>query len=198
MKLIAFLLIIFFCFSCDQTEIIVKVTQFSEDDLEYLYFYDDSLMFTGESILYTDSLTFLLNNSEIKKVAFITIIDTLSTPLWIFKVETGIQGETVIRFDNCEDFKYAEVGVYRNDENSVSTKYFSVKANGSNPFVYEIPYNVTLLLDTVEVQGKTYYDVYKFEPPIEYHSNIKVILFSKKDGYIKIETYDGKTIELMN
>jgi hypothetical protein len=182
--------------SCIDTESEHQYTQFTSDDLSYLYFNLDTLVFTGSTIYYVDTITFMLNGTERIRVPLTTKIDTFKNPPWGVYSDAGIEGISSLILQKESGFLYATVGVSRQSKyDNNSEKYFVVKANGVNPYEKYFYANDSIHLDTAIVLGVHYNNVLTFEPGIEYPSNIKSIYFAKGFGYIKIETLDGKTME---
>jgi hypothetical protein len=196
MKYYTFSFLFFLLISCVEQESDNRFTQFTSDDLSFLYYNSDTLDFTGRSINYLDTITFALNGINIIRVPIETKIDTFRSPPWDMSNEAGIQGESSLILEKESGFRYATVGVSRQriDDNG-STKYFYVSIDGGTPFGKHFYINDEIPLDTALVLGNYYNNVIKIEPDSLTQSKIKSIYFAKKFGFIKIETLDGKTME---
>ncbi|HET9571015.1 MAG TPA: hypothetical protein VFP20_06370 [Bacteroidales bacterium] len=195
MKYLLLSLIFIIFFSCTENDTGIKYTQFTSDDLSYLYFNSDTLVFTGSNIQYVDTISFMLESTDIVKVSVDTRIGPVDDP-FSFINEIGIQGESTLRPINEVGFRYANVYVSRHNHYDVgSNKMFYVGVNKNNSYSTEISMNDPITFDTALVLGVHYENVLKFYPDSLLHTNIKSIYFAKKYGYIKIETLDGKTME---
>ena len=172
--------------------------QFNSDDLSFLYYDSDTLLFDGNTIEFKDTISFLLNRTEVKKVQVVTkITSNRSSPFDLYG-ESTINGESIMEFNEETGFSYALVGVSRdfiNDPGSTKYIYVSVeKRSAYSKFFYP---NDKIILDTALILGVCYDNVIKFKPDSlpNRDTNIKSIYFAKKFGFIKIETIDGKTME---
>lgn len=182
--------------SCVNSESDIKYAQFTSDDLSYLYYNSNTLLFNGRTINYVDTIGFMLNGSERIRVPIVTKIDTFRNPPWNYYNEAGIQGKSSLILNKETGFQYATVYISRQYfDDSSSEKTFYIQANGVNPFEKQIFQADNIHLDTAFILGVHYENVLKFEPDILFRSNIKSIYFAKGFGFIKIETIDGKTME---
>ena len=174
----------------------VTYHHFTRDDLSHLYYDKDTLTSTGLDIHYKDSVKFLLNHSVTIGVVATTEIQS-SFSQWTFfenKVE-DIFGSSLLYFNKKTGFNFLYISVSRTSDTWNSEKFFQISANGINGFEKQYLPNDTVSLDTALVLGKIYQNVYKFYPPLEGKSDIRLIYFAKKYGYIKIEKLDGTKIE---
>ncbi|HET9569851.1 MAG TPA: hypothetical protein VFP20_00360 [Bacteroidales bacterium] len=192
--LLSFVLIIFL--SCTENDSGFKYAQFTSDDLSYLYYNSDTLTFTGDTIYFKDTITFMLNGSKIIRVPVATKIVKFFDPLWYNSNEAGIDGQSTLNLNKETGFFYADVDVSRQHTfDEVSEKFFYIKANGGFSFAKRFFTKDEMPLDTALVLGVHYENVLKFYPDSLSQTNIKSIYFAKKFGFIKIETLDGKTME---
>jgi len=175
----------------------VEYHQFTRDDLSHLYYDKDTLIFTEHvQIHYEDTVKFLLNDSATIVVVATTEINSGLNPMTFFNVkEEDFFGSSVINFDKKTGFNFFYITISRTSDTWNSEKFFQISANGINAFSKQYIYNDTVSLDTALVLGKIYQNVYKFYPPENSRTDIRLIYFAKKYGYIKIEKLDGKKIE---
>jgi len=172
--------------------------QFNSDDLSFLYYDSDTLLFDGNTIEFKDTISFLLNRTEVKKVQVVTKINSNRSSPFDLYGESTIEGESYMKFNEETGFSHALVGVSRdfiNDSGSKKYIYVSVeKRIAYNKFFYP---NDKIIFDTALILGVCYDNVIKFKPDSlsNRNTNIKSIYFAKKFGFIKIETIDGKTME---
>ena len=84
MKKSIFILLIVALTSCifDTTPIYI---QFTKDDLSYLHYNKDTLINTGQDIYYTDTISYLLNDSDSIQVKIATKIYSYFSEPWIQK-----------------------------------------------------------------------------------------------------------------
>jgi hypothetical protein len=193
MKKLIFILLIVALTACifDNT---ITYCQFTKDDLSYLYYNKDTLTNVGQNINYSDTITYLLNNKDTIHVKIQTKIYSDFSEPWIQKIKE-IYGTSSISFNISSGFKYANIKISRWYDVGYPVRFFEVGANGTWNFSKQYLYNDTIKLDTALVHCKIYQNVYKFYPPIEGKTNIRLIYFAKKYGYIKIEKLDGTKIE---
>ncbi len=184
--------------ACEKNEP-VRYRQFTSDDLSYLYFNKDTLTYTGVKIIYRDTLIYLLNDTDSIHVTITTDIHSSLNPWSIINIE-DIYGSSLMVFGKNTGFEFANIRVYRTGDSGNATKDFQVSAYGINAFnkQYFGAQTDTVHLDTVLLHGKLYQNVYKFYPPEDGKTDIRLIYFAKKYGYIKIEKLDGTKIELIN
>jgi hypothetical protein len=184
--------------ACEQDEMPVIYYQFTSDDLSHLYFNKNTLVYTGIDIDYKDTLTYLLNDSDSVRVMIDTKINSYySSPFPFYNIK-DIGGKTVIHFNNKTGFNHANITISRGSDIGYVERFFEVGANGINGFQKQYFSKDTASLDTAMVLGKIYQNVYKFYPPVEDKTDIRLIYFAKMYGYIKIEKLDGTKIELTN
>jgi hypothetical protein len=117
-----------------------------------------------------------------------------SSPFNFSNIE-DIGGKSLMRLDIKIGFRYANITISRTIDSWSAEKYFEVGANGINGFEKQYFPKDTVSLDTALVLGKIYQNVLKFYPPEEDKSDIRLIYFAKKYGYIKIEKLDGTKLE---
>jgi len=194
MKKYIFAYVVLILTACNQDNTI-RYRQLTKDDLSHLYYNKDTLTYKGINIIYRDTVIYQLNNTDTIHVKIETQINSYySSPLNFENVE-DIGGKSLMRLDVKTGFKYANIAVSRTTDSWSAEKYFEVGANGINGFEKQYFSKDTVSLDTAKVLGKIYQNVYKFYPPIEGKSDIRLIYFAKKYGYIKIEKTDGTKIE---
>lgn len=202
-NILAFVLILLMV-SCDDYNTVNRYTQFTRDDLSFLYFDSDTVVFNGSDIIFTDTISFLFNGTDIVKVPVYTKIEASYFPFSPGGKGTDIQGESTLEFNPQTGFKFAEVRLTRDDINKVgSYKEFAVGLYGKKSYTKDIKRDFQIPLDTALVLGVLYNNVFKIVPDSIYQSdsksifftNIKSIYFAKKFGFIKIETVDGKSME---
>jgi hypothetical protein len=195
MKKYLFILAALALYACNNEEPAVRYRQFTKDDLSHIYYDNDTLTFTGNDIVYNETLTYLLNDTDIIHVPVKTeIYAYYASPIHFSNIE-DIYGSSVIYFDKKTGFEFADIRLYRTVNSWNAEKFFQVRANGTNVFSGHYYPKDTVSLDTALVLGKIYQDVYKFYPPEEDKTDIRLIYFAKKYGYIKIEKLDGTKIE---
>ncbi len=194
-KIIAFFLFLFLI-SCTESDSGFRYTQFTSDDLSFFYYNSDTLNFSGKEFIYKDTISFLLNKTELVRIPVKTDISETKNPLWNINHEYGIQGESEIDFNNGNYSLEATIGVNRQYiDDSGSQKYFYVSVDGGLFVSKFFQYNDSIALETATILGNHFENVINIEADNMSESNIKSIYFAKKYGFIKIETKDGKTLE---
>jgi len=169
---------------------------FTRDDLSHLYYDKDTVDSKELNIHYKDSIKFLLNDSaKIVVVAKTEIQSSIYEGLLFNYKEGNVFGSSEIYFNKKTGFNFLYISVSRTSDVSSSEKFFQLSANGINAFSKQYLWKDTIQLDTAKVLGKIYQNVYKFYPPVEDKTDIRLIYFAKKYGYIKIEKTDGTKIE---
>jgi len=181
--------------ACKNDEPSVKYRQFTSDDLSYLHYNKDTLTYTGAGIEYKDTLTYLLNDTgSIYIKTHTRIYSFFSNPFGFTNIQ-DIFGETAMNPEKKTGFEYANVTISRGSNFGYIGRFFEVGANGVSSYKKRYSETDTVLIDTALVLGKIYQNVLKFYPPEEDKSDIRLIYFAKKYGYIKIEKLDGTKIE---
>ena len=195
MKNYIFIFVAMALYACNNDEPAVKYRQFTSDDLSHLYYNKDTLTFTGQYIVYKDTIAYLLNDTGSIYVPIKTEIRIFESSLIDFSNTRNITGNSFAYFSKKTGFSSIFIRVSRIINSGNPEKDFEVGANGVNSFgkLYSSKDNISL--DTAIVLGKIYQNVYKFYPPEEGKSDIRLIFFAKKYGYIKIEKLDGTKIE---
>ena len=174
----------------------VIYSQLTKDDLSYLHYNKDTFISTGKDVVYKDTLNYILNNIDTLNITVTTKIYSIyDNPF--FTYYKSISGRSLISFNKSTGFNYANILVSRLG-NRNSEKFFEIDANGTWGYSKQYFSIDTFTLDTALVLGKLYQNVYKFYPPEEGKSDIRLIFFAKKYGYIKIEKLDGTKIELID
>jgi len=198
-KYLPFVIIIILFVSCigisDRSD---QQIQFNSDDLSFLYYDSDTLLFDGNTIEFKDTISFLLNRTEVKKVQVITKINSNRSSPFDLYGESTIEGESHMEFNEETGFSYALVGVSRDFINDPgSKKYFYISVEKRSAYSKFFYLNDKIIFDTALILGKCYDNVIKFKPDslANRDTKIKSIYFAKKFGFIKIETIDGKTME---
>ena len=184
-----------FLYACHFNEPSVTYRQFTKDDLSHLYYDKDTLTFTGSSIVYNDSVTYLLNDTGTIHVKIETEINSFYSSPFNFSNVEDIGGKSLMRLDIKTGFRYANITISRTIDSWSAEKYFEVGANGINGFEKQYFPKDTVSLDTALVLGKIYQNVYKFYPSVDSKTDIRLIYFAKKYGYIKIVKTDGSKLE---
>ncbi len=196
MKHFLSLLLFVLMLSCTDNESDNRYTQFTSDDLSFLYFNSDTLVFIGDTIQLVDTISFMFNGSEIVKVPVETIIESLYNPFYPNGKGLGIHGESTLKLKKESGFRFVYVRLSREVNYDIgSYKVFSVGVDGKSSFSKGFDKYDQITLDTALVLGVHYENVIKFEPDSLSLTNIKSIYFAKKFGFIRIETLDGKTME---
>ncbi|MEI6556383.1 MAG: hypothetical protein WCL70_12405 [Paludibacter sp.] len=199
MKKIIFIFLIMVLVSCEKNEMPVGYCQFTKDDLSHLNYNKDTLTFIGQKIVYKDTITYLLNGTDSIHVPIKTELDVFVSSLIDFpNVKKSIFGESLIVFTDKTGFEFADIRIYRTSDYGNADIYFQVSGFGNNAYSERYFVNDTATLDTALVLGKIYQNVYKFYPTVEGKTDIRLIYFAKKYGYIKIEKLDGTKIELID
>ena len=155
----------------------------------------DTLISTGQYIVYKDTIAYLLNDTDIIHVLVTTEIGSTYASPFHFSNIKDIFGSSVIYFDKKTGFSSIFIRVSRTINSGDAEKFFQVSANGINAFSKQYIWKDTVQLDTALVLGKIYQNVYKFYPTEDSKTDIRLIYFAKKYGYIKIEKLDGTKIE---
>ena len=169
---------------------------FTRDDLSHLYYDKDTLVSNELDIHYKDSVKFLLNDSATIVVVATTEIQSSFSQWTLFdNKEESIFGSSVIYFDKKTGFRSFYITVSRTSDSWNSEKFFQVSANGINGFEKQYFPKDTVSLDTALVLGKIYQNVYKFYPSVDSKTDIRLIYFAKKYGYIKIVKTNGSKLE---
>jgi len=198
MKKYLFIFTVIALTACKNDEPTSKYRQFTKDDLSHLYYNKDTLTYKGISIIYRDTVIYQLNNTDTIHVKIETQINSYySSPINFENIE-DIFGSSVIHFEKETGFEFGDIRLYRTVNSWNAEKFFQVRANGTNVFSGHYYPKDTVNLDTAKVLGKIYQNVYKFYPPVEDKTDIRLIYFAKKYGYIKIEKLDGTKIELID
>ena len=196
MKKCILILISLIFFACVHDNI-VEYHQFTRDDLSHLYYDKDTLVSNELDIHYKDSVKFFLNDSAIIVANAETEINSGLNPMTFFNIkEEDFFGSSLINFDKKTGFRFFYISISRTMDSWNAEKFFQVGAdNGFNAFEKQYSPIDTATLDTALVLGKIYQNVYKFYPPLEGKSDISLIYFAKKYGYIKIVKTDGTKLE---
>lgn len=183
--------------SCIEDDIKPYYTQPNRDDLTYIHFNLDTVLFTGQTLQYLDTLQYIYNDSITIQTFVKTVLYHTNNP-WGNPAIKSINGQTTLLFDSCATFESAEIAFVRYYGVASSTKKFSVKANGISDFDHLLMpgYDDSLYMDTAHVRGKFYPCVLKFSPSEEFETNLKSVFFAKGYGFIRIETNDGDLLEL--
>lgn len=176
-----------------------ETIQFTSDDLSYLYYDSDTLVFDGNLIQYLDTVRFLYNGSDTIKIP----VKTKILPNYDLSpdgIAPGIQGESGLIFNNVKGFRYLSVYIIRTSNNINSINYssyrkFYIDVNEFDIISKRIFMGDSIHMDTASVLGVHYNDVLNLTPDSSTQSGFKSIYFAKKYGYIKIETSDGKRLE---
>ena len=188
------LLLVLFLFSCVDYGPSNRYTQLTSDDLSYLYYNFDTLTYSGQTILYVDTITFLVNGVNRIKVPVKTKIQ--STPSMFFPdLPESIDGVSEMRPANGIDIRYAEVINSKSNDDFNSEKWFYFYLNNGQSFSKVFYSKDSIKFDTANVLGRQYVDVIKFKPDSLTQGSMKSLYFAKKFGFIKIETFDGLRIE---
>jgi hypothetical protein len=165
--------------------------QFTPNDLSHFYIDKDSLFFT-EDFYYKDSILFLLNSQDTISAEVITYVQHWPNVVNEYQPKP-LYGTSTINFNELTGFRFFRCQVYKSGHGEHSDKYLEVGISKNNQ-----PYSgyLTMKTDSVTILDSLYHDVYKIEL-IETTLNIfKSIYFAKKFGFIKVECYDGRKMEL--
>jgi hypothetical protein len=193
MKKYILILLSMLLFACEHDNTVTYL-QFTRDDLSHLYYDKDTLTFTGQNIVYKDTLTYLLNDTDTIYAPIKTEIHVLQDPFDFSNIR-NITGSSLVYFSQKTGFEFADIRLYRTIDYGNAENFFQVSANGINAFTKQYLWKDTIPHDTALVLHKIYQNVYKFYPPEDGKTNIRLIFFAKKYGYIKIEKLDGTKIE---
>jgi hypothetical protein len=194
MKKYILILLSIVLFACEHDNTVTYL-QFTRDDLSHLYYDKDTLTFTGQNIVYKDTLTYLLNDTDTIYAPIKTEIHVLVNPFDFSNIKY-ITGNSLAYFSKETGFRSSYIQIHRRDNTWNTERLFQVGAdNGFNAFEKQYLPDDTVSLDTALVLGKIYQNVYKFYPPVEGKTDIRLIYFAKKYGYIKIEKTDGSKLE---
>lgn len=196
MKKCTLILISLILFACERNNTITYL-QFTKNDLSHLYYNKDTLTFTGQNIVYKDTIVYLLNDTDSIYVSIKTEIGD-SQNAFDFTNTWYITGNSLVYFQTKTGFEFSYIQIHRMVDYGNAEIFFQVGANGINAFSKKYIWKDTIPIDTALVLGKLYQNVYKFYPPLEDKTNIRLIYFAKKYGYIKIEKLDGTKIELID
>ena len=182
-------------YACNNDEPAVRYRQFTSDDLSHLYYDKDTLTSTGQYIVYKDTIAYLLNDTDIIHVLVTTEIGSSYASPFHFSNIKDIFGSSVIYFEKKTGFQFFSIDLQRLIKSGNAEKFFQVSANGINAFSKQYLSTDTISLDSALVLGKTYQNVYIFYPPEDSKTDIRLIYFAKKYGYIKIVKTDGSKLE---
>jgi len=165
--------------------------QFTPNDLSHFYIDKDSLSFT-ENFYYKDSVIFLLNSkdtiyAEVKTYVHYWPSDNQYRP-------NPLVGISTINFNEQTGFLVFECLVSKNSVGEYSSKRIEVGISNADQYYSNYLSNVT---DTATVLDSIYHDVYKLNFNESSTNNIKSIYFAKKFGFIKVERFNGKKMELI-
>jgi hypothetical protein len=173
----------------------ITYLQFTKDDLSHLYYNKDTLTFTGQYIVYKDTIAYYsVNDTDSIYVPIKTEIHVLQDP-FDFSNTQSITGNSFAYFSKKTGFSSIFIRISRIINSGNAEKDFEVGANGTNSFGKLYSLKDTVSLDTAIVLGKIYQNVYKFYPPEDSKTDIRLIYFAKKYGYIKIVKTDGSKLE---
>ncbi len=177
-----------------------ETIQFTSDDLSFLYYDSDTLVFDGNPIQYIDTVSFLYNGSDTIKIPVKTEIDPFYDLFSADGTAPGIQGESDLRFNNVKGFRYLSVYIIRRSNNIKGINYssyreFYIGVNEFDIYSKRIFMSDSIHMDTASVLGVHYNDVLKLTPDASTKAVFKSLYFAKKFGYIKIETLDGNRLE---
>jgi hypothetical protein len=163
--------------------------QLTSDELSHLYFDRDTLILDGNPINYIDTIAFLYNSNDTMRMVVNTYI---YSPIFPYDPShPSVFGSSTFYFEEQTGFKHARVKVKQDfgDKNALITIDFPMLIGGCSDILLNQP------LDTANVLGKEYQNVYKITFPDNSFSKLKYIYFAKKFGFIKIETADRKKLE---
>jgi hypothetical protein len=186
-----------FLYACHFNEPTITYSQFTKDDLSYLYYNKDTLINVGQDIEYMDTITYLLNDTDSIHVKIETKIYSYFSNPWI-QTTKEISGSSSISFNKSSGFMFANITISKWYDVGYPVRFFEVGIYGTWGFSKQYMYNDTIPTDTALVLGKIYQNVLKFYPPEEDKSDIRLIYFAKKYGYIKIVKTDGSKLERMD
>jgi hypothetical protein len=170
----------------------ISYYQFTPDDLSYLYYDQDTLLFT-KNINYIDTVVFLRNDTDTIIVEAKTKIESFHT-LASWSSKRNLYGESTLLFSEEDGFAVAQISVSRSTKTLDSDKFVTVGTSRTNGFARYIHPT----FDTALVLNEVYDAVYKIFPPEEDNTGIQSIYFAKHYGFIKIERTDGKKLELIS
>lgn len=197
-RLLAFCLILLY--SCIADDGPITYSKLTNDDKSHLYNSASNVVIIEKPYNFVDSLYFLLNSMDTITVPVVTNIYPYKSLL--SKNIRSIYGESLLQFDNSSGFKYASIAIDHFHKDPYSLKWFEVALSkvNSQSFIYVIqPEDTIQYLDTANVLGRLYYNVYKFQGnSVNANSQIKTVYFAHDWGYLYVEGVDGCKIELID
>ena len=178
--------------------------QFSYDDLQYLitdrsYYYNQ-----GDHVSYDFPLTYLLNGKDTVEVTAYTDLGNSAKPddESFFPDYYDFWGSSLIYFPSNTGFHWAKVDINQDTIHNSADKEFSLKLEKRSYYVYykfSGDASDSIPLDTANIRGVIYQSVLKFysDSLDRAMTNVKYFYFAKGVGFIKMETMEGKLLELL-
>jgi hypothetical protein len=180
--------------------------QFTSDDLKYLITPRRSYSNNGEADEYDIySLKYLLNRKDTLNVSVKTKLynEALPKDFWAWDQYYMFCGRSSIYFD-CIGFPWLTVKIAQDTVHNAADKVFEVCVSDTRhvlSYKYLGPASDSLpKLDTARVLGRTYHSVHKFfsNTADQELTRVKSFYFAKGVGFIRVESVDGLTLELLD
>jgi hypothetical protein len=180
--------------------------QFTSDDLKYLITPRRAYFNNGKADEFdTYPLKYLLNGKDTLNVSVKTKLfnEALPKDFWAWDQYYLFCGRSSIYFD-CIGYPWLTVEIAQDTVHNAADKVFEIcVSNTSNVLSYQYfgPASDSLPeLDTANVLGRSYHSVHKFFTNTADRdlTRVKSFYFAKGVGFIRVESVDGLTLELLD
>lgn len=180
--------------------------QFTSDDLKYIITPRRAYSNNGESDEYDSyPLKYLLNGKDTLNLSVKTELynDALPKDFWAWDQYYLFCGRSRIFFNDFE-FRWLSVEIAQDTVHNAADKVFEVCVSDPRNvlrYKYLGPASDSLpKLDTARVLGRSYHSVHKFITNTADRdlTRVKSFYFAKGVGFIRVESVDGLTLELLD
>ena len=177
--------------------------QFNFNDLQYLitdkFFYYN----VGDRDSYDYPLRYLVNGKDTITVTATTEFSNRGVPEDAFwTIYDEFWGTSTVYVRQNSGFYALEVQIMQDTVHNSTDKRFSVHLEHAN---YELYYKFlgnasdSIPMNTANIRGDLYQSVHKFvaDSSDQAMTGVKSFYFAKSVGFIRVETVDGKTLEIL-
>ena len=177
--------------------------QFNYNDLQYLITDKDSFYNVGDDKSFDYPLRYLANGKDTINVTAKTEFRNRGVPEDAFwTIYDEFCGTSTIYTNQNTDINFLEVRIKQDTIYDATDKRFTVHRSNTGYSVYfEFLGNAanSIPMDTADIRGTIYQSVHKFyvDSLDRVLTKIKSFYFAKSVGFIRVETVDGKTLELL-
>lgn len=163
----------------------------SSDEVGFLVFKPDTIPSDGMPRVYFEKATYLLNGKDTVIIDVVTdVYFSDRNPNWILSGNTSLDFKAGMGFDRAVCYVEGDTALV------ASFMYLELSITNAIKDYFR---NLTFKTGSAVVLGKQYQDVYECVPVSwQMKENlVKSVLYAKKYGFIRIETIEGKTLELI-